>query len=259
LAAHEIADFISSQTGFVYMEGGDVWYDPLGANGHNFNLLFGINCQYNSIGVFPGVTGVNNTFTQNMAFDYDGAATMIDYIDTTGGSQLIFKNTHGNHYGCGVASGNRTVGLSFELGGLVDTIAPSTKLALIDSIMDYFGIPPTGIAESPSLKAASNIALFCHPNPFRQMTDIRYQIPIEAYQNIRESVGRVSDYQKPELKIYDITGRLVRLFPTSELLSSNVIRWDGRDNQGRSLPQGVYFVRLSACQLKSTEKIVLLD
>ncbi|MCK4941807.1 T9SS type A sorting domain-containing protein, partial [candidate division WOR-3 bacterium] len=246
-AGHEIDFYLQSQNGKAYVEGGDVWYDPLSNHGYNFGPLFGIHCQYNSIGLFPGVTGISGTFTQNMAFEYGGATTMIDYIDSTGGSELIFRNAH-NNYGCGVAAGNRTVGLSFELGGLVDTLAPSTRLALIDSIMDYFGVPPTSIKEFQAVDFTPVISLSCHPNPFRQMTDIRYLI------------SAIGD-QQPELRIYDVAGRLVRDF--SEQLSvighPSSVKWDGYDDLGRKLAQGVYFVHLQAAGLEKVTKAILLQ
>jgi len=243
---HEIGYYLQTQGGKAYLEGGDIWYDALVNRGYNFGPLFGIDPVYNSIGLFTGVNGCTGTFTQDMAFSYTGEVTMIDYIDTTGGSQLIFRKANSN-YGCGVAANNRTVGVSFELSGLVDTIPPSTKAALLDSIMDYFGIPPTGIGESKSPDNMPMLLLACWPNPFRQITDIRYEITDKGP-------------RKPELKIYDVSGRVVK--DLSGLLSvighqSSVI-WDGTDCVGRAVPQGVYFVRLQAQNTLKTIKTILL-
>jgi hypothetical protein len=253
----EIEQFLS-HGGNVYIEGGDVWYYDPTLGGFDFSPHFCIDAIWNSIGPCPGVLGVSGTFSENMDFSYAGESASIDRIDPTGNGHLIFTNTF-NGYGCGVATNNSRVGLSFELGGLVDTVAPSTRMVLLDSIMCYFGVPPTGFAKSSVHKLAATIALSCHPNPFLQIADIRYQIPDEVYQNIRGSVGGISDYQKPELKIYDITGRLVKSFATSDLLSSNLVRWDGTDQVGRDLPHGVYFVHLQAAGLSRIAKTVLLQ
>ena len=67
-----------------------------------------------------------------------------------------------------MVANNRTVGVSFELGGLDDSIPPSTKLALVDSIMKYFGIPPTGIVESKTSQQQVVKSIKLHPNPSRQ-------------------------------------------------------------------------------------------
>jgi hypothetical protein len=94
----------------------------------------------------------------------------------------------------------------------------------------------------------ANSWLEISPNPFRQITDIRYQITD-------------SEYQALELKIYDVSGRSVKTFqlPTSDLLSSNVVRWDGKDNTGKKVAEGVYFVRLQSTNLHITKKVILVD
>ena len=71
-----------------------------------------------------------------------------------------------------------------------------------------------------------------HPNPFRDATDIRFQIPKDA---------RVS------VNIYDAAGMLVRtLADDRKPAGYHVVHWDGRDNVGAFVPAGVYFYRLSA-------------
>ncbi|RKX69195.1 hypothetical protein DRP53_08960, partial [candidate division WOR-3 bacterium] len=58
------------------------------------------------------------------------------------------------------------------------------------------------------------------------------------------------------LRIYDATGRLVKEFilPTA----STAISWDGRDDSGRKVGSGVYFVRLETGNQKFTRKVLLL-
>jgi hypothetical protein len=252
LAGQQIDYYLQAQGGRVFLEGGDIWFDPLSNHGYNFGPLFRIDPMYNSIGLFQGAIGCNGTFTENMNFAYGGEATMLDYIDSTGGSQIIFNKMNSN-YGCGVAAGNRTVGLSFELGGLIDTLPPSTKLALVDSIMKYFSITPTGITESKQVSVTPVLSLTCHPNPTRQMTNIRFMI---------QDTGPMIEQKnnRAELKIYDISGRLVKSFqlPASNLSSSNSVTWDGSDDLGRRLAQGVYFVHLQTADFKEVVKTILL-
>lgn len=247
-AGSEIAFYIESQGGRVFLEGGDVWYDIMVNHGYDFRDLFGIRPLYNSIGLFTGVTGCAGTFTQDMWFEYAGEAAMIDYIDTLAGSQLIFRKTN-TTYGCGVCANGRTVGLSFEMSGLIDTTAPSTKTALLDSIMDYFGIPPLAAAEHAT-PAASFVFLFeCSPNPSRNSTNIRYMI-----QDTRCTPTEV------RLGIYDVSGRLVRSWDHGSCIMDHesVVVWDGTDERGRFVPQGVYFIRLEAPDVIRTIKTVLL-
>lgn len=51
---------------------------------------------------------------------------------------------------------------------------------------------------------------------------------------------------RPGITIHDIAGRTVRWLIEGASGASGEIRWDGRDNQGRELSGGVYFVRMEA-------------
>jgi len=244
-AGSEIEHFLQQQNGKVYLEGGDVWYSPLVSHGYDFGPLFGIDPVYNSIGTFAGVTGYTGTFTQNMAFNYQGEATMIDYIDSTGGSQLLFTKT-GSNYGCGVAANNRTVGLSFELSGLVDTTAPSTKVHLIAAIMDYFGVPPTGITDEQEFNSTSvTPELFINPNPARY----GFRITLQGLPG-----------QKITLKIYDVSGRCVSTLieNVASMEGQQAYFWKGIDDRGRKVPAGIYFVQLETADIYTTAKAIIL-
>jgi len=62
------------------------------------------------------------------------------------------------------------------------------------------------------------------------------------------------------IKIYDISGRVVKSFNLAtcySLLATSVV-WDGKDDSGRKLPVGVYFVRLETGDFKQIEKVILL-
>ena len=79
------------------------------------------------------------------------------------------------------------------------------------------------------------------PNPFSEHMEIAFS-PGDA--------GEVS------LRIYDATGRLVKEFipPTA----STAITWDGRDESGRKVGCGVYFLRFEAEDHRTTKKILLV-
>jgi flagellar hook assembly protein FlgD len=49
-----------------------------------------------------------------------------------------------------------------------------------------------------------------------------------------------------QLKIYDVTGSLVRDFsqPLSDIGYRSSVIWDARDDNGHRVPAGVYFVKL---------------
>lgn len=233
--------------GRLYLEGGDVWcYDPSILFGYDFCWLFRIDPVFDGTGDMGPVVGQSGTFTEGMNFIYDGENAYMDRIDTTGTGVLIFKDGD-NDYGCGVANDGgiyKTLGTSFQLGGLVDSGGVSTKTVLLDSIMQFFDILPTGVEEITKSDVMLP-KLTLHPNPFRDIVEISYAIG-------RESGGEA-------LEIYDATGRLVKSFRLApDALRSTQIRWDGTDNQNRKLSSGVYFIRLEIKDYRETEKVILL-
>jgi flagellar hook assembly protein FlgD len=69
----------------------------------------------------------------------------------------------------------------------------------------------------------------------------------------------LSPAQRVELAIFDVHGRLVRQMDSgSKTAGVHETRWDGRDNRGRPVASGVYYVRLTGPQQALTRKIVLL-
>jgi flagellar hook assembly protein FlgD len=60
------------------------------------------------------------------------------------------------------------------------------------------------------------------------------------------------------LAVYDITGKLIKtLVLGSEPAGYKTIRWDGNDNFGKSVPNGLYFIRLETPKFSATDKLVL--
>ncbi len=146
-----IVSYLQNHGGRVYMEGGDVWYYDPTAGGYDFTAYFGIQAEDDGSGDLGTVVGQSGTFTEGMTFTYAGENNWIDHISPAPGAQLIWENTSPS-YGCGVAYVHatargeyRTVGVSFELGGLQDgtTTRSQYLLALMDT---FFGIP-TRVAE----------------------------------------------------------------------------------------------------------------
>jgi len=92
--------------------------------------------------------------------------------------------------------------------------------------------------------AGLNDDLLVNPALFRSSLSIRY----------RTGEGRVN------LSIYDISGRLVRTLVdtyTPKPIGSR-ISWEGRDDTGKSLPPGVYFLKLRTKNSTLTKKVILV-
>ena len=81
------------------------------------------------------------------------------------------------------------------------------------------------------------------PTPAARSVSIRYSLAAE---------GPVT------LRVHDLTGRAVRTLCASNLKRGAYrIAWNGSDDHGRVLANGVYFCRLVAGNYRATEKLVL--
>lgn len=85
------------------------------------------------------------------------------------------------------------------------------------------------------------IALQTNPNPFRSRVSIKFSME-----------HNVEDIK---LKIYDATGRVVKVF---NHLTNQQIFWNGADDLNRKLRSGVYFLKFEAGDYSATEKLLLI-
>ena len=100
-----------------------------------------------------------------------------------------------------------------------------------------------GIEEHKRAKRDSGLFRIS-PNPFKEVTSIKYQVT---------SRGKVN------LLIYDAQGRLVRaLERENQKPGIYMIKWDGRDERGRKVVSGVYFLRLKTKGFAETRKVTLI-
>jgi hypothetical protein len=260
--ATRIVNYLQNQAGRVYLEGGDVWYyDPLYQGGYNFNSLFGINATSDGSGDMGPVQGQAGTFTAGMLFNYGGENSYMDRISASGsGAFLIFRDQN-NSYDCGVArsvtGSYKTVGTSFELGLLTDGSGVSTRAVLLDSIMHFFGCYVVGVEEDNELGLEpGKVGMVLAPNPFNGKLQIRYTIQ-DGGKMIQDTRYTIQDIN---LKIFDVGGRVVKSFNLESCIMNHesAIFWDGKDDSGRRLPAGVYFVRLEAGDYRQIEKAILL-
>ena len=65
--------------------------------------------------------------------------------------------------------------------------------------------------------------------------------------------------ERVELKLYDVTGRLVKTLANREFeVGEHVVVWDGSDDEGRLVPRGVYFYQLRTPSFVSRKKLAVL-
>ena len=133
-------------------------------------------------------------------------------------------------------------------GGEVTIGAPSV----------YF-LPDVKVADGGTLYivsesiALSNDPLFNHlglkvsqnyPNPFRQQTQIDYQLD-----------------KGGELKIwvFDRSGRRIRrLFEGNQIQGTYQLIWEGKDDEGRELSSGMYLIRFQSDHFQYSQKVFKL-
>jgi hypothetical protein len=92
--------------------------------------------------------------------------------------------------------------------------------------------------------------LLAYPVPFRS-GELQIRVGVE-------SVGGVA--QPTEVVIYDVAGRRVRTIadvasPGGSIFSAS---WDGRDDRGRQVASGVYFIRARSGRSQQTRKLVIV-
>ncbi|MDD5506811.1 MAG: C25 family cysteine peptidase [Bacteroidales bacterium] len=125
--------------GKLYMEGGDTWAYNENTPVHGMFSIYGSADGTSDLGILYGQTG---TPVDEMVFAYTGENKYIDHLEALPPAQLLFLNENPS-YGCAVANeaGNyKTIGASFEFGGLADSDAPSTKADLMTGYLTFFGI-----------------------------------------------------------------------------------------------------------------------
>ena len=91
---------------------------------------------------------------------------------------------------------------------------------------------------------ATTLTLRAFPNPFNPRTTATFELPRRAHSRVR---------------VANVAGRLVRdLFNGSLQQGSHRVVWDGRDNQGRQVPSGVYLIQLQADEWRAARRVVLI-
>jgi len=153
--------------------------------------------------------------------------------------------------------------------GMASAGAGTFVFAAVDPFFPSIGIhlslTSTGFADSLGVTASSKglaflavetgtppggelaLALRSWPNPLRDGS-------------LRVSLGRVPGGSLPTLDVFDLSGRRVRaVSPSSSSSVGGVVwNWDGRDRDGRSVPAGVYFLRLRDPRVGETTRVVIV-
>ena len=91
------------------------------------------------------------------------------------------------------------------------------------------------------------IAFKCYPNPFSKLINISF------------GIGQSAKGKDHSMKIYDISGRLIRNIPINLCNQNKSVKsvcWNGTDQADHQMPAGIYFVELVNNNKKYVKKIV---
>ena len=235
-----LADFLNT-CGSIYMEGGDTWAFDNQTVVHTMFNINGVDDGNNDLGTILGIYG---TFTEDMNFSFSGDNSYIDHLEPISPAVLIFENQSPS-YGCAIAHDAvdyKTIGSSFEFGGLDDGTYPSTKEEYMTRILNFFNGIYTGI-EKDNIVLLNDELGPNYPNPFNDLTTINYTL---------------NNSSNIQLDIFDLTGKMIKtLVNEFKNTGKHKVTWDARDNYGNSVPCGIYFYRLKTGSSIQTKKMIL--
>ena len=83
-----------------------------------------------------------------------------------------------------------------------------------------------------------------YPNPFNSSVSIKFRMPNKEFVDI---------------VIFNILGEMVRVLAKKEYkFGDNIIRWDGKDNEGKHLSTGVYFCNFKSKNYQKSMRLLLV-
>lgn len=175
---------------------------------------------------------------------HDSGSDTLNFIGTggaLGGGREIQSDWFEDYYPLGQYAGGDTIQLRIAFKSDYD--GDVAEGFYIDDI----NIEAITVIEEYGNEGIYPLTLDVKPNPFRHTTQIRFMIHDTGYM-----IGEAA------LKIFDITGRLVRDFRITPDALQGSLSWDGVDNNGKKVAPGIYFAMLSAGSDDTSTKIILI-
>ena len=133
------------------------------------------------------------------------------------------------------------------IGNVLEDGSPSGNDATITGAEWWQGTPfhPDGIEDGITPPTIPSFALYSgYPNPFTERAMIRYDLPVAC---------------PSQLAIFDIAGRAIRtLVDGFQPKGAHCACWDGRDQNGREAPSGIYFCRMRSGDFSAARKLLLV-
>lgn len=133
-----LANFMNNG-GRVYMEGGDTWAYNTATPAH---AMFKIKGDSDGSSDLKTLEGLEETPVEGMSFVYNGDNSYIDRLLPLEDAMPLFRNSMPQYFAAIANDGGiyKTIGSSFEFGGLKDGEAASVKDSLMTAYINYFGL-----------------------------------------------------------------------------------------------------------------------
>jgi hypothetical protein len=119
-----------------------------------------------------------------------------------------------------------------------------SPLAYYTRIQQKYTPPPSAVDQTEIFGPAKFSLEQNYPNPFNSETMISFAL---------------AKKERVSLRIYDTLGRLIYTVVDQTLPEgSHKFGWNGHNNEGLSVPSGLYFYKLNAGEFNSTRKLLLI-
>lgn len=159
--------------------------------------------------------------------------------EISGGSGYCSQNSLIAVFGLAGSAVADSIRVIWPSGIVHDTVLVAADQVITITEFDLAGIE---IAD----QTPSAFALFpSYPNPFSEVTTIRYSLP---------------SADKVRLRIYDVSGRVVKTLVSAgqQPAGEHSARWKGDNDAGAAVASGIYFYRIEAGAYTETRRMVLL-
>jgi flagellar hook assembly protein FlgD len=115
------------------------------------------------------------------------------------------------------------------------------QVVYFDDFKIYGPLGPTNVINQ---KRSVSLDITSHPNPFKLSTTFEFSL---------------TNTSKSKIEIFDNNGRLIsNIVISNPLIGQNKFEWNGTDNSGVPLDNGIYYYRLVNGNSSTSRKIVLL-
>lgn len=175
--------------------------------------------------------------TEQVPFDVGHVAAHRELF-AIGGRNLHLYDSWSDNWTGSVATSHPYLGVVSQ-GGRLLAVSTNGLVDLTDlhCTADQQSVADAGVP-------AAHLQLRATPNPFNPLTQVAFNLAAE------KSVS---------LAVYDLKGRRVRDLGAGRWTSGmHTVPWNGRDDGGRELSSGVYFVRLTAGAETAVAKVTLV-